>query len=175
MLSAVLRAPHRIAQLLALLGTLAASGCLLFDPPILADWNDGAIAWQPFEAGLEQARRERRPVLLLVYTQGCTHSPEYSRLFHRPEVVDASRRLVMIRVDADAFPAIDRRFMPDGPYVPRTFFLDPDGRLALALHGEDPTYRYFLDYESPRELLDLMERASTLGARPDGLHVEPLR
>jgi hypothetical protein len=174
MLSPVLRIPRVLARGVALLAVLAASGCLLFDPPVLADWNDGAIAWQPFEPGLAQARLQRKSVLLLVYTQGCTHSPEYSRLFHLPEVVDASRRLVMIRVDADAFPAIDRRFMPDGPYVPRTFFLDPDGRLALALHGGDPTYRYFLDSESPRELLDLMERASGL-ARDGGLRVEPLR
>ena len=154
------RALRQAAALCAAAWLCAACAALGIVGP--ADWNDGEIAWQSYEAGLAQARRERKPMLLVFYTQGCQHSPEYSRIFHAPEVVAQAREFVMVRVDADLLPELDARFMPDGPYVPRTFFLDPDGAPALALHGADPTYRYFLDYASPRELLELMARARAL-------------
>jgi hypothetical protein len=155
----------RAAALAAAAALCAACAALGIVAP--ADWNDAQIAWQSYEAGRALARRERKPMLLLFYTQGCQHSPAYSWIFHAPEVVARARELVMVRVDADLAPELDARFMPDGPYVPRTLFLDPDGVPDFGIHGADPSHRHFLDYESPRELLELMERARALAARPE--------
>ena len=65
----------------------------------------------------------------------------------------------MILADVDQEKEINGEFQPDGSYVPRTLFIDPDGNVSDKLVGSDPLYPHSLDPEKPDELLALMEKA----------------
>jgi protein-disulfide reductase (glutathione) len=129
------------------------------------DWN-GAIAWRPYAAGLAEAKKTGRPVCLVVSTEWCPHCRNYARVFHDPAVVEASRSFVMIHVDKDAEPAASGAYAPDGEYIPRTMFLDAQGRLSPDLHAPRPRYLYFYNESDPRQLLASMEAAARKAPGP---------
>lgn len=124
-----------------------------------ADWNDGGVNWRAYEAGLAEARAAGKPVVLIFYTDWCPHCHNYSRVFHDPEVVRLARSFVMIRVERDAHRDISARYALDGEYIPRTYFLSPDGVLLPGLDSGREQYRYYLDEQDPSELTSRMEEA----------------
>ena len=123
------------------------------------EWNGDQIAWRRYDEGIREAKAENKPILLVVYTTWCPHCRNYSQVFSSPDVVAKARDFVMIRIDADASPAVSRRFAPDGEYIPRTFFLSPDGMLAADLHPARPRFKYFYDERTPADLLAGMASA----------------
>jgi len=144
----------------------AATGCTpVAEPSELptvqgeADWNSGAVLWRPYEEGLEAARAEDKPLILIFYTDWCPHCHNYSRVFHDPRLVELSRRFVMVRIERDSHPELSSLYDLDGQYIPRTFFLGADGRVLRDLSSGHARYRYFLDEHEPDELLGLMQRA----------------
>lgn len=52
----------------------------------------------------------------------------------------------------------DRAFTPDGGYIPRVFFTNPDGRILYDIFNNkgDPRYKYF--YTNDRELIPNIKR-----------------
>lgn len=65
----------------------------------------------------------------------------------------------MVRINTDQHPEINKLYLPDGKYIPRTIFFSSSGKPNYQLHAEVEDYKYFLDNESPDELLRLMEMA----------------
>lgn len=124
-----------------------------------ADWNDSGINWRPYEAGLAEARTTGKPVVLIFYTDWCPHCHNYSRLFRDPEVARLAASFVMVRVERDAHRDISARYALDGEYIPRTFFLSPEGVLIPGLDSGREQYRYYLDEHEPSELISRMEEA----------------
>jgi hypothetical protein len=130
-------------------------------PPTAASpWNPAQIDWQPYEAGLALAKRDNKPVCLVLYTAWCPHCRNYSRVFSDARLVARARDFVMIRLDADENEAVARRYHPDGTYVPRTFILDADGNIDVAGQSDNPRYRYFFDEHHADSLLAAMDRAA---------------
>jgi tetratricopeptide (TPR) repeat protein len=117
------------------------------------DWNDAAIAWRDYEAGLTEARAAKKPVLLVFFTEWCPHCRNYQRVFHDPRVVAAAKDFVMIRVDRDRSPELSARYAPDGEYIPRTYFLSSDGKIDESIHAPRDQYVYFFDEHGPAPLL----------------------
>jgi thiol-disulfide isomerase/thioredoxin len=122
-------------------------------------WNAAQIDWKPYEAGLAQAKAQKKPVCLVLYTGWCPHCRNYSHVFEDPQVVERAKDFVMIRANADEEPAVASKYVPDGGYVPRTFFLAPDGTLDPEIHAERPKFLYFYDEKQPRALLAGMDTA----------------
>jgi thiol-disulfide isomerase/thioredoxin len=122
-------------------------------------WNAAQIDWQPYEAGLARAKAENKPVCLIFYTSWCPHCKTYSRVFDDPRVVAKARNFVMIRLNADDQSEIARRFTKDGGYIPRTFFLAPDGTPDFSIHAARDKFLYFYDERNPASLLAGMDEA----------------
>ena len=122
-------------------------------------WNTAQIDWQPYEAGLARARAENRPVVLVMHAGWCVHCRNYSHVFEDPRIVERARSLVMVRVDTDSEPDVARRYQLDGGYVPRTFFLAPDGTVRAEIDARRSQYRYFFDESDPTSLLTAMDTA----------------
>ena len=122
-------------------------------------WAGSQIAWHSLEAGLERARREDRPVMMVVKTEWCPRCKQYSALFQEQVVQKAAQDFVMVLVDGDRDAGAER-YAPDGTYIPRTFFLSPDGEIDTSLHGAHPRYRYFINSTRAEGLAELMARAS---------------
>ena len=123
------------------------------------DWNDAQIAWTTYEAGMARAKAENKPVCLVFFTSWCPHCRNYANIFKDPRIVTRARDFVMIRVNPDDESAIGDRYAPDGSYVPRTFFLAPDGALMADVHAQRPKFLHFYDESDPASLLGGMDAA----------------
>jgi thiol-disulfide isomerase/thioredoxin len=122
-------------------------------------WNAAQIRWMSYADGLARAKAENKPVCLVFYTTWCPHCRNYSRVFDDPKIVERARDFVMIRVNPDEQADIGEKYAPDGGYVPRTFFLAPDGTLMADVRAPRPKFLYFFDEHDPKSLLGGMEAA----------------
>jgi hypothetical protein len=123
------------------------------------DWNDAGIAWKSYDDGLAEAKKEKKPVCLVFYTDWCPHCTNYSKVFHDPKVVEQSKNFVMIRLNKDKNKEISGKYAPDGEYIPRTFFLSPEGQLDDSVHAPRDKYKYFYSESDPASVLGGMEAA----------------
>ena len=133
-------------------------------PPAAANaggetWNAAQIKWVSYADGLALAKAEKKPICLVFYTDWCPHCRNYSRVFNDPKIVERAREFVMIRVNPDEQADIGQKYAPDGGYVPRTFFLAPDGTLMADVRAPRPQFQYFFDEHNPASLLAGMEAA----------------
>lgn len=128
-------------------------------PASAETWNAAQIDWQPYEAGLARAKAQNKPVCLVFYTGWCPHCRAYSHVFDDPKVVARAKDFVMIRANADDQADLAGQYSKDGGYVPRTFFLAPDGTLDPEIHAPRPKFLYFFDEHNPSALLAGMEAA----------------
>lgn len=146
---------------------LKGDGVAATSTPEGKNWNDAQISWLGYEAGLTRAKAEQKPVLLVFYTTWCPHCTRYSRVFTDPKLVQAAKDFVMVRLDADQERALSQRFAVDGGYVPRTYFLRPDGELVASVKAKDEgPFQYFYDEADPRSLLSGMGRARSAIGTP---------
>jgi len=129
--------------------------------PALAggDWNEQGVKWRTYEEGLKEAKTSKKPVLLIFYTEWCPHCTNYSKVFHDPRVVEKAKQFVMIRLDKDKNTELSDRYVPDGNYIPRTFFLSSAGELDPSLSAPREKYKYFYDESSPDGILAGMQAA----------------
>src|SRR5215510_15990346 len=123
------------------------------------DWNDQGIAWQSYETGLEKAKKDKKPVCLVFFTEWCPHCANYSGVFHDPKVVAESKKFVMIRLDKDKNAEVSKKYAPDGEYIPRTYFLSSAGTLDADIHAPRDQYKYFYDEKDPTSVLGGMTTA----------------
>lgn len=125
-----------------------------------AEFNGGAISWQPLDEGLRRARAESKPVCLVFHADWCPHCKTYSHVFDDPRVVQKARDFVMILVNADEDMVANKKYAIDGTYLPRTIFLAPDGTMAREIHAARERYTFFWDEHDPASLLGGMDAAT---------------
>lgn len=124
------------------------------------DWNDKGIDWMSYEAGVKKAKEVNKPVLMVFYTDWCPHCTNYSKIFHDEKVVEKAKKFVMVRMNMDENRELSGQFTDGGKqYVPRTFFLGPDGKLAADLTAGRDDYKYFYHELDPASILAGMDRA----------------
>jgi protein-disulfide reductase (glutathione) len=153
---------RRLSSALAGIVLAAVSILALRLPPAYAgveDWNDKQIAWKNYDEGLAEAKKTNRPICLIFYTTWCQHCANYSTVFSDQKVVETSKSFVMIRLDADKNPELGKKYSPDGGYIPRTFFLTPNGELDASLDAGRSQYKYFYNEKNPAGVLWGMDRA----------------
>jgi thiol:disulfide interchange protein len=122
-------------------------------------WGEPNVAWRAPAEGLAEAKRTGKPVLLVLFTTWCSHCKNYQRIFADPRIAERAKSFVMIRADADKEEALATRYAPDGGYIPRTFFLKPDGTLLADIRANTGKFGYFFDENRAEPLLAAMERA----------------
>ncbi len=151
----------RTLRTLALASLLAIAGIAASAPAARAggDWNDAGIKWLGYEDGLAAAKKEKKPVCLVFFTDWCPHCTRYSGVFHDAKVVEKAKGFVMIRLDKDKNQALSSKYKPDGEYIPRTYFLSPSGELAADIHAPRDKFQYFYNEADPNDLLAAMDTA----------------
>ncbi len=122
-------------------------------------WGD-SVAWAPWAKGRDQSARENKPLCLVVYADWCPRCREMVPVFKRPEVVEASEKLVMVRQDNDAKPEWLSAYGDLGNYVPRIFFFGPDGQLRRDITSGHPRYPHFYNARDVSALLSSMRKAT---------------
>lgn len=127
-----------------------------------AGFNEDEIPWMDLEAGLAEADRTGRPILLVVHADWCPACRDYRALFFDPRVVAYKDKVVFVLIDMDEDHADARRYQPDGGYVPRTMVLDDEGTLVPGIRTYHEDVAYFLNPDHPAELLFALKRAAAL-------------
>jgi|SRR5579862_8699149 len=140
---------------------LLLSAVAALDRPALAggDWNDSGIKWRSYDEGLAEAKKSKKPICLIFYTEWCPHCANYSKEFHDPKVIEKSKQFVMIRLDNDKNQALSKQYAPDGSYIPRTYFLSSNGTLDPDIHAPHDQFKYFYDEHNPDSVLAAMDAA----------------
>ncbi len=122
--------------LLTLMATTVAAG-----PPI--EWNNG-IAWTPFEQALTRAKAENKAICVVVYADWCPKCRGLAPAFEGPPLTDATKDVIMVLQDSEQQSGwLKERFGDLGTYVPRIFFLRPDGSVNRDLASGHPRYPFF--------------------------------
>ena len=139
---------------------LAVAALVLLAAPVRAhDWNDKNIAWKSLDDGLAEAKKDKKPICLIVYTEWCPHCANYAKIFSDPKIVEKSKSFVMIHVDQDKEKDRAAAYAPDGGYIPRTMFLSSDGAIDADIHAPRDSYKFFYDEKNPDSVLAGMDAA----------------
>jgi thiol:disulfide interchange protein DsbD len=102
------------------------------------------IAWvHDFEEGMAKAAEEGKPVMVDFYADWCTWCKKLDAdVFSRPDVAQASRDFVAIKVDTDEDPETESKYGVSG--LPTVVFLQSDGTEIRRSRGAVP-YTVMLD------------------------------
>jgi protein-disulfide reductase (glutathione) len=150
------------AALVTFAAVFAAVTSAQADPKSIArGWNNAAISWMDHSQGVAEAARTGKPILTVVQATWCSHCERYKKVFFDPKVVELSKNFVMVMVDGDREKKLSVKLGPSNQgYVPRTLFLKSDGQLRPELAGANAApYSHFIDYDTPAELVTLMQKA----------------
>jgi protein-disulfide reductase (glutathione) len=129
-----------------------------------AGWNDD-IAWRGLDEGLREAKQSDMPLMLVVHTDWCANCQKLKPTFGNNKLAQLSEQFVMVHVDQDTQPEVTL-YGPDGQYIPRVLFLDPDGNIDPQLQNPNrDRYHYFYTPQddlvaSMREALDRHDNKS---------------
>jgi protein-disulfide reductase (glutathione) len=124
------------------------------------EWSD-SLAWKPWDEASKQAKASNKPMFLLVYADWCPHCRTLKTVFTDPEIAKLSEKFVMVRQDADSdSPWLAERVGNLGGYVPRIYFLAPDGTVRPEITSGNGKYPYFYTPEGIDALKASMKRAA---------------
>ena len=117
----------------------------------------GTLAWRTLGDAKADAKRDGRPIMLVVHTTWCPRCKELSKQLEDAELTALSERFAVVNLDQDHAPeAMD--FASTGTYVPRVLFLDAEGRIDESIvNDRSPRYPYF--YTSASDVLASMRSA----------------
>lgn len=147
---------------------VAASAAVSKSPPVATPQNAGphvelpaGVDWQTWTDGLSSARSQGRPIMLLVYAHWCQQCKALAPVFADPAVKALSAQLVMVEQNADDRPSwLEETFSGvTRDYVPRIFFVRPDGTVREDIKSGHPKYPYFYSAAGVEELKAAMRKA----------------
>lgn len=116
------------------------------------------IAWRGLDEGLAEAAKLGRPLMLVVHASWCPRCRELKQRFFDPTLAETSDRFVMVNLDQDQSPEA-LRHGPDGQYIPRILFFDPQGRLDPELQNPSRGGKYKYFYTPQDDLVAMMQQA----------------
>ena len=97
-----------------------------------------------------------------MYADWCPHCRNLKAVFADPEIMKLSESMVMVRQNSEADDAgwLSSRVGSYGSYVPRIFFLSPQGAVRPEITSTNPKYPYFYTPEGVALLKASMKRAA---------------
>jgi protein-disulfide reductase (glutathione) len=98
--------------------------------------------------------------MLVVHAGWCPRCEELKASFFDATLAALSRQFVMVNVDADAEPRSQQPpYVPDGDYIPRVMFIDPQAGTVDANLVNDRRTRTRHFYTPADDLVTVMQRA----------------
>lgn len=119
-------------------------------------WNEDNINWLSYEKGLQIAEQENKPILLVFYANWCGASKRYGKVFYDDEVVNLSKKFIMIKVDVNEDEDLSLEY--GVRYIPMTLFLDSKSNIQTDIRSSSLEHPFNLNEENPNELLRLMKK-----------------
>ncbi|XP_076670274.1 thioredoxin domain-containing protein 12 [Andrena cerasifolii] len=118
--------------------------------------------WRTFKKGFKEAKVAKKPICLFIHKFTCPACHTLKAKFVKSmRLMDLSDRFVMIHVEVGVKNRItlnDKKYQPDGKYVPRLLFFTPDGELIKEAYNKHPNVdkdtQYF--YSSAPQIIETM-------------------
>lgn len=140
------------------LGWLLAVGLLLPGAAFAGIEFKGPIKWKTMAEGQAEAKAKGRPMAVVVYGDWCPKCKLLAPVFGEAPVVDAAKGLVMIHQNQDR-PGLPANLQRE-TYVPRIYFLYPDGTVANGITSDNPRYPNYYRPSRVDVLTGAMKRAA---------------
>jgi len=118
-----------------------------------------SINWMGYTKALEVAKTTGKPTLVLFTKTWCgaCKNLKSNLLKLEEDFKKASEKFQMVSIEEDSeTPTDERNFTPDGGYIPRVFFLDPEGNIDSSITGGNSQYKHF--FSSAESLILAMGR-----------------
>ncbi|KAK6747448.1 hypothetical protein RB195_000568 [Necator americanus] len=119
------------------------------------------IDWVEWDRAIGVAKDLNKPIFFLIHKTWCGACKglknEFKTSFKTPELIELSKKFVMVNVEDDDEPE-DDKYAPDGGYIPRILFLDTDADPLLTNNENNyKNNKYF--YPLVPQIIDGMKRA----------------
>jgi len=121
-------------------------------------FNDD-ITWVDFENGHKLAKEQNKMIFMLIHKSWCQACKALKPQFATSmEIEKLAPEFVMVNIMDDEEPK-DRKYQPDGGYIPRILFLSPDGEVKVDLPNPNanPSYKFY--YPKPDDIVAAMKKA----------------
>jgi len=103
------------------------------------------IDWVALEEGQKQAAESNKPLMVLIHKSWCGACKALKSQFGpSKEIEELSKKFVMVNLEDEEEPG-DKKFSPDGGYIPRILFFDTTGEIRKDIYNEagNPNYKFY--------------------------------
>ncbi|XP_071117402.1 thioredoxin domain-containing protein 12-like [Haliotis cracherodii] len=119
-------------------------------------WGDD-IEWVSLEDGLAKAKAENKPLMLLIHKSWCGACKALKPKFAETKgIISLSKQFIMVNTENEEEPS-DKQYSPDGGYIPRILFLDPEGKVRKEFINEAGNDRYKYYYPDTEGIVASMQ------------------
>ncbi|XP_033097064.1 thioredoxin domain-containing protein 12-like [Anneissia japonica] len=104
-----------------------------------------SINWKTLDDGLKLSKETDTPLMLIIHKTWCGACKALKPKFaDSSEIAQLSEKFVMVNVEDDEEPK-DSKYSPDGGYIPRILFLEPNGdvRDDIINTAGNEKYKYY--------------------------------
>ncbi|KAG8222805.1 hypothetical protein J437_LFUL005011 [Ladona fulva] len=123
--------------------------------------------WQTLEEGLLKAKSTKKPLMLVIHKSWCGACKALKPKFAASKGIQAlSSNFVMVNAMDSEEPS-DKKYAPDGGYIPRILFLSSEGDVLedIVNDGGNPSYKYY--YFGVSDIISSMKKVIDLyGVHP---------
>lgn len=140
--------------------------CVFSEDEIISNTNDKTdlsnglnkgINWVSLENGIQIAKNDSLPLFVMIHSLTCPACIKLSaQLKTDLEFKDIADNFAMVNLLDDGSRVLENKYKPDGDYLPRILFFEPEGQFIDDLVStENPKYKYF--HSKVDQVVKLME------------------
>ncbi|XP_066927374.1 uncharacterized protein [Clytia hemisphaerica] len=103
--------------------------------------SNSGLKWNNINAALEEAKESQKPIMFLVHRTTCPACKATIKMIVRDEEFkEKSQGFILADIEDDVDDELADSFDIDGTYVPRIYFLDPEGKIWKDLWNVGTSY-----------------------------------
>lgn len=149
-----------VLVIMALVGLLAVAA--VSENALARGWGDG-IDWVSYEDALVKAKQDNKPIMVVLHKTWCGACKRLRPTFgENKDIERLSKSFVMVNAEDDEEPHSNIAFTIDGAYIPRIYFVSPNGDVLPDVYnrGGSPQYKYY--YAHAASIVPSMEEVAKM-------------
>ncbi|CAG5117506.1 unnamed protein product [Candidula unifasciata] len=146
-----------MASSLFSLATSAIFGTISAAADHVKGWTKN-IHWVSLKEGQRMAREQKRPAMIVFHKPWCRACKALRpRFANNREIELLANDFIMISVEDDEVPR-SSELSPDGSYIPRILFLDPEGNVLSHVYNQQGNKQYKYYYPETASIVESMKQ-----------------